>query len=193
MTAMTAGPTSSNPRYEPYERPPALLALGLGLQSALFEIAPMVLYLLIVVHGAGGSNSDAARMIFVALAVRATATLLQTIRVGPIVSGYILTVIPAATSIPFCILALLEGGPSTLTALVIVSGLFRIVISMRLSLLRRILHPTVSGTIMMLLVVTVLSGVFRVMDDVPPGAPSMAGPACAFISLAIMVEILLRG
>ena len=108
-------------------------------------------------------------------------------------SGYILTAIPAATSIPFCILALLEGGPSTLAALVIVSGLFQIVISMRLSLLRRIFTPTVSGTIMMLLVVTVVSVIFSMMDDVPPGAPSIAGPVCAFFTFAIMVGILLRG
>ena len=192
MTAMTAGPTSSNPRYEPYERPTAIVALGFGLQSALLEIAPMVLYPLIVVHGARGSNSDAAWMIFVALAVSGAATLLQTVRIGPIGSGYILTAIPAATAIPFCILALLQGGPSTLTALVIVSALFRLVISMRLSLLRRIFTPTVTGTIMMLLVVTVVSVIFRMMDDVPPGAPSMAGPACAFIIPAIMVEILFR-
>ena len=190
---MTARPTSPNPRYEPHERPPARVALGLGLQSALLEIAPMVLYPLIVVHGAGGSNSDAAWMIFVALAASGAATLLQTVRIGPIGSGYILTAIPAATSIPFCILALLEGGPSTLAALVIVSGLFQIVISMRLSLLRRIFTPTVTGTIMMLLVVTVVSVIFSMMDDVPPGAPSIAGPACAFITLAIMVGILLRG
>ena len=63
---------------------------------------------------------------------------------------------------------------------------------MRLALLRRIVTPTVNGTIMILIVITVVPVLFNLIEDVPDGAPSAAGPVCILLTFAAMVGILLR-
>ena len=123
---MTADPNSLNPRYEPHESPPLPLTLGLGLQSSILGIAPIVLFPFIVVQAVGGSTSHALWMVSAGLVVNGVTTVLQTVRFGPIGAGCIITSIPTAIAIPFSILALTEGGPMTLAALVAVSGLFRL-------------------------------------------------------------------
>ena len=81
----------------------------------------------------------------------------------------------------------------TLAALVAVSGLFQIAVTMRLSLLRRIVTPAVSGTFMMLIAITVFSVAFGAMTDVPAGSSAAAAPLCALATLAVTLGILLRG
>ena len=65
--------------------------------------------------------------------------------------------------------------------------------TMRLSLLRRIITPTVNGTIMMLVAITVFSVAFGKMNDVAAGSPPAAGPLCALATLVVTLGILLRG
>ena len=83
--------------------------------------------------------------------------MVQAVRYGPIGSGLLVITSPSPISIPIRIIALIECGPSTMAALIVVSGLFQIAISMRLSLLRRIVTQVVSGTIIILMVVTILN------------------------------------
>ncbi len=213
-------PPSASPRYEPDESPPWQLTLGLGLQNALLAIAPAVLLPLVVVHQIGGSNADAEWMAFVSVLVLGVTTILMAVRIGPIGVGCNVFPGPAGPSIPFCILAIQSGGPGTLAALVIVSALFRIAISTRLSLLRRVVTPTVNGAIMILLVITVVPILFGLIKDVPqPNVASefagaladlvvsvggeaeeaaietvsaSAGPVCALVAFAVMIVMLLR-
>ena len=100
---------------------------------------------------------------------------------------------PSSISIPFCVIALQEGGPSTLAALVVVSALFQIAVSMRLSLLRRIVTPTVGGTVIILLIITIVAVVFGSIDDVPESAPAAAGPVCLAVTFGVIMALLLRG
>ena len=190
---MTTRPASLSPQYEPHETPPLLLALGLGLQSALLSVTPIVLFPIILMRAVGGSDSEIAWAVFAMLAVNGATVMLQALRMGPIGSGLIVVTIPSSIAIPFCVIALEEGGPSTLAALVVVSALFQIAISMRLSLLRRIVTPTVSGTIIILLFITVMAVVFGSIDDVPEDAPAAAGPVCLAVTFAVIVVLLLRG
>ena len=162
------------------------------MQYAILSIAPLVLFPLIVVKGAGGGDSQVSWMVFAVMAVIGLTTVLQTVRIGPFGSGFILIPILSRIAIPFCIIALVEGGPSTLAALVSVSGLSKIALSMRLSLLRRVVTPIVKGTVLILIVITVLPLLFGIMDDVPPGSPLWASPVCASVTLAVMIGILLR-
>ena len=53
----------------------------------------------------------------------------------------------AAFAIPFCITAVVDGGPATLTTLVIVSAVIQLAVSKWLFLLRRIVTPIVGGTV----------------------------------------------
>ena len=190
---MTAGQASSTPRYEPHESPPQLEALGLGLQSALLVVAPIALFPIVLVQAAGGSDADLQWAVFAMLAVNGAATILQAFRAGPVGSGLLVINYPSPTAIPFCIIALQQGGASTLAALIIVSGIFQVAVSMRLSLLRRIFTPAFSGAILILLVITIVPVIFASLGDVPEGAPAAAGPVCILITFALIAGILLRG
>ena len=189
---MTARLVSQSPQYEPHERPPTLLALGLGFQSTLLSITPIVLFPIILAQSAGVSASGLSWAVFAMLVVNGLTVILHAVRIGPVGSGLIVGTYPSAIAIPFCIIALQQGGPSTLAALVIVSGLFQIVISMRLSLLRQVVTPTVSGTIIILMMVTIVGVIFGNIDDVPEGAPAASGPVCIAVTFAVSMGILLR-
>ena len=53
------------------------------------------------------------------------------------------------------ITALEQGGPGLLASLIIISSLVQFVLAARMSLLRRIFTPTVAGTVLMLIPVTI--------------------------------------
>ena len=61
-----------------------------------------------------------------------------------------------------------------LATLVIISSLFQFALAARLSLFRRILTPTVTGTVIMLIAVTVMPIIFDTLNDVPEGSPALA-------------------
>ncbi len=178
-------------RYGLDERPPALAALGLGAQGALLNVPPMVLYPLIAVQIAGGGSALADWMVFIALVATGATMVLQTMRVGIVGSGCHLSSVPSAVAIPFCALALAEGGPKTLAALVFFSGLFGLGVALRLSMLRRIFNPMVTGTISILLVITIISVVLEKVDVVPAGRLDSAGLLCGGITLISTLAFLL--
>ena len=180
-------------RYEPHERPPLVTALGLALQGALLSVPPMVLFPLLVVQVAGGPDSQAAWLVFISLAATGFTVILQTMRLGRVGSGCHLAACPSTVAVPFCALALMEGGPKTLAALVLVSGLFGFAVSLRLSLLRRVFSPTVTGTFNILLVITIVSVLLEKLADLPDGRTSTAGLACAAITLAATLAFVLPG
>ena len=191
--AMTTKPASSTPQYEPHESPRPLEALGLGLQSALLVIAPIALFPIVLVNAVGGSDPDIAWAVFAMLAVNGAVTVVQALRAGPVGSGLLVIPYPSPTAIPFCIIALEQGGASTLAALIVTSGLFQVAVSMKLSLLRRVVTPAFSGAILILLVVTIVPVIFRSMNDLPDGAPGAAGPVCILVTFALMAGLMLRG
>ena len=190
---MSTKPATSTPQYEPHERPPLLTTLGLGVQSALLVIAPIALFPIVLVQAVDGSDAELAWAVFAMLVVNGAATILQAFRIGPVGSGLLVITYPSPTAIPFCIIALQEGGPSTLAALIVVSSLFQVVVSMRLSLLRRLVTPAFSGAILILLVITIAPVVFGSLNDLPDDAPDIAGPACILVTFALMMGLLLRG
>ncbi len=84
-------------------------------------------------------------------------TICQTLQVWRFGSGYPLTVSNGLVFIPVCISALVAGGPAMLSTLTVVSALVQFFLASRLHLLRRILTPTVTGTVLMLLAATVIT------------------------------------
>ena len=188
-----SGNHTTNVRYEPNEKLPGPLALGLGLQFAVLCIAGIVLTPAIVIRAGGGSESYLSWAVFAAVAISGITTLLQAIRVGRFGSGYVLVMGTSATFIAVCIAAIKQGGPALLATLVLVSSLFQFVLSGRLSLLRRILTPTVSGTVIMLIAVTVMPIAFDMIEDVPQDTPAMAAPLSVVVTLLVILVIALRG
>ena len=181
------------PQYEPDESPPRLEALGLGVQSALLVVAPIALFPIVLVNAVDGSEASVAWAVFAMLVVNGAATILQSFRIGPIGSGMFVIPYPSPSAIPFCIIALEEGGAATLSALIVTSSLFQLVVSMRMSLIRRLVTPAMSGTILILLIITIVPVLFRSMNDVPDDAPAGAGEICILVTFVLIVGLLLRG
>jgi NCS2 family nucleobase:cation symporter-2/xanthine permease XanP len=179
-------------RYEPEEQPPPALALGLGFQFAMLTVAGIVLTPAIVVRAAGGSEDFLSWAAFAALAISGVTTVLQAVRVGRIGSGHVLLMGTSAAFIAVCVTALIEGGPGLLATLVALSALFQFGLSTQLSLLRRVLTPTVCGTVIMLIPVTLMPIMFGMLGDVPEGSSPAAAPATVFATLVVTVCVTLR-
>ena len=168
------------------------LAFGLGLQLAVLTIAGVVLTPVIVIRAAGGDEVFLSWAVFAAVAVSGVTTVLQAVRVGRVGAGYVLMMGTSGAFIAGCVAAIADGGPAMLATLVVISSLFQFALSARLSLLRRILTPTVAGTVIMLIAVTVMPIVFDMLMQVPAAAPPFAAPVCALATALVVVGIALR-
>ena len=179
-------------RYEPNERPPGALAFGMGAQQAVLCIAGVVLTPVIVIRAAGEGDPYLTWAVFAALLVSGLTTIMQAVRVGRIGAGYPLLMGTSGAFIAVCVTSLVEGGPGLLATLVTISALFQFLLSERLSLLRRIITPTVAGTVIMLIAVTVMPIIFGMLADVPEGTPAAAAPVSAATTLIVIAALALR-
>ena len=184
--------TSSQVRYQADENPPSPLAFGLGLQYAVLTISGIVLTPAIVIRAAGLGDPFLTWAAFAALLVSGITTFVQARRIGQFGAGYILLMGTSGAFIAVCVTALVEGGPSLLATLVIVSSLFQFLLAWRLSWLRRVVTPIVGGTVIMLIAVTVMPIIFGMLEQTPPDAPAAAAPVCSVVTLALVVGIVLR-
>ena len=94
----------------------------------------------IVANESGQDESYLTWMVFASLLVVGVSTLLQVRRLGSVGAGAVLPMFTAAVSIPFCITAVMDGGPATLTTLVLVSAAVQLLVSRWLFILRRSHH-----------------------------------------------------
>ena len=179
-------------RYEPNERPPPLLAGGLGIQLAVLCIAGVALAPAIVVRAAGGEESYLSWAVFGAVLVSGITSVIQAVRVGRIGAGYVLVMGTSGAFIAICVGAIAQGGPAMLATLVVISSLFQFLLAWRLSLLRRILTPTVAGTVIMLIPVTVMPIVFGMLTQVPADTPALAAPLSALVTALAIGGISLK-
>ncbi|MCE2482303.1 MAG: hypothetical protein J4F33_05325 [Alphaproteobacteria bacterium] len=179
-------------RYEANDKPPPALALGLGLQLAILTAAGIVLTPAIVVRAAGGTEAYLSWAVFAAVAISGATTVLQAVRVGRLGAGYVLAMGTSGAFIAICVAAIAKGGPAMLATLVVVSALFQFALAARLSLFRRILTPTVAGTVIMLIPVTVMPIVFGLLTEVPDGSPASAAPLSALATILVIAAIALR-
>ena len=189
---MAASPINEHIRYEPDETPPSLVAVGSGLQGALIIVAPVVLTVVIVARIAGQPESYISWAVFAALLICGATTVLQAVRVGPAGAGHVLIMGTSGVFIAVCVAALVKGGPATMASLLVVSSLFQFLLAARLSMLRRVFTPVVSGTVIMLIPVTVMKIVFDTMQDVPAGTPEAAAPTAALATLVTVAALVLR-
>ncbi|MDE0065746.1 MAG: hypothetical protein OXN44_02620 [Acidimicrobiaceae bacterium] len=180
-----------NIRYEADDKPPVALTVGLGLQFAILAIAGIVLTPAIVIRAAGGTDEYLAWAVFAAAAISGVSTILQAVRVGRIGSGYVLLMGTSGAFIAVCVTALEKGGPGLLATLVIASSLFQFLLAAKLSIFRRLLTPTVAGTVVMLIAVTVMPLAFDMVTVSPEGKSSWSAPASALVAMGVIVSIAL--
>ena len=175
---------ASTVRYEPPERPPHPLAAGLGLQQAALSVASIVLTPVIVIRAAGGADSYLSWAVFAALLVSGATTILQARRVWRLGAGYPLLMGTSGAFIAVCVIALSDGGPALLATLVLVAALFQFLLASKLAWLRRIITPTVAGTVVMLIAVTVMPVVFAMLPTEGEGIGAPLSGAAALVVTA---------
>ena len=180
-------------RYEPDDRPPVVLTLGAGLQSALVVVAPVVITVAIVGRIAGQPDAYIAFAAFAALLVSGATTVLPGHARRVLRSGHVLIMGTSGAFIAVCVAALEEGGPQLMASLIVVSSLVPFEVAANLALVRRIFTPVVSGTVIMLIAATVLPVVFETLREVPEDAPEGAAPLVALATLLVVLAIVLRG
>ena len=184
---------SQDVRYEPDERPPLPLTLGLGLQYAVLTVTSVVLTPAILIGAVGGSEAYLSWVVFAALLVSGATTVIQVARVGRVGSGYLLLMGTGSAFLAICLAALERGGGGLLASLIIVSSLFQFVLAAKLSLFRRIFTPTVAGTVLLLIPVTLSGIILRKLTDVPADAAPAAAPVTAAVTLGVIAAISVRG
>ena len=189
---MTSHGTRHALRYQADETPSYPVSFGLAFQYILLNIAGIVITVAIVVRAGGGSEAYLTWAAFAALLVCGITTLVQARPIGRIGAGYVLLMGTSGVFIAVSVAALERGGPALLATLIVASSLFQFLISSRLSLLRRVITPTVAGTVIMLIAVTVMPIGFDLLFTAPEGAPAAAAPMTALTTMAITIFIVLR-
>ena len=184
---------NENILYEPDEKPPPLVTLGAGVQSAAIMVTRVVVTVVIVARIAEQPESYISWGVFAALVVSGLITALQAVKVGRVGAGHVLIMGTSGAYIAVCATALSEAGPSTMASLIIVSSLFQILLASRLSLLRRIFTPVVSGTVIMLIAVTIMPVMFDILEEVPEGASRGAAPIAVGATILVVAGLVLRG
>ncbi len=180
-------------RYQPDESPPVPIAAGLGLQFAILIIARIVVVPVVIVRAAGGSDADLSWILFAAIAICGLTTIVQALRIGRFGSGYVAVMGTSLAVVGVGVTAVAEGGLSLLATLVLVASLVPLALSFRLTLFRKILTPTVSGTVIMLIPATLMPSAFGLLTDVPAGTPAAAAPLCAIVALIVIIVATLKG
>ena len=187
---MTA-PALGNPQYEADESPPLLRTVGLGAQFSLIASATLLVTPVIVANASGRGEPYVVWMVFASLIVVGVSTLIQVRRLGFVGAGAVLPMFTAAFAIPFCITAVQDGGPATLTTLLLVAAVAQLAISRWLFIMRRVVTPTVGGTVMMILSITLASVVFDLLDDATQVEPEQAS-LTAFVTMVVAAALTLR-
>ncbi len=190
--SLQPGRSASGVRFEPDENPSLPVTIGLALQYCVLTLGPIVLTVAIVVRTAGESELFLSWAACAALLVSGITTMVQARRFGRFGAGYILLMGTSGAFIAVSVAALVQGGPGMLATLVAASAVFQFLLASRLSLLRRIITPTVAGTVIMLIAVTVMPLVLDLVERVPAGAAPAAGPVTAVITLGVTMVIVLR-
>ncbi len=189
---MTSPEANQSIRYEPDEPCPPLIALGVGLQGVMLVLATIVLIVAITARAGGQGDSYLAWAVFASLVIAGGLTALQAARFWRFGAGHLLIMGPTPNYVAVSVLALAAGGPALLASLTVAASLFYIALSVWLPLLRRIITPVVSGTVLMLIAATILPVALGRVNEVPDGTPAAAGPVVALVTLVAVVALALR-
>ena len=184
---------NENVRYEPDDNLPTPVAIGVGFQAAALTLAPVAITVVIVARIADQPDGYITWAVFGALLVSGISTILQAARLWRIGAGHVLMMGTSGAFIAVCVAALTLGGPATMASLIVISSLFQFLLAARLSLLRRIFTPVVSGTVIMLIAATVMPIVFDSLTDVPEDTGTWAPALAAIVTLVVVAALVLRG
>jgi xanthine permease XanP len=182
---------TSTLRYAADESPSSWLAAGLGFQVVVLIIAGIVLTPTVVMRAAEQPDSVTQWTIFAGLLVCGVITILQARPLGRIGAGYVLFMGTSGAFIAISIEAVKAGGVALLASLVVASSLVQFLFSHHLPRLRAIITPTVGGTVILLIAVTVFPITLTLINKTPAGLPadSATGPLIAASTFVVILGI----
>ena len=189
---MTTADADHQVRFEPEEACPPSTALVVGFQGAALVLAPTVLNVAVAVRSSGLGDSYLTWGVFAALLITAAITALQAFQMWRFGAGHIVLTCPAALFIAIMVATVSAAGPATFASLLVVSCVIQVALAWWLPLLRRIFTPVVTGTVTMLIAVSVLPIAFDSVQDLPAGAQPASGPVIAGTTLLVSVIVTLR-
>ena len=163
-----------------------------GFQGAALVLAPTVLNVAVAVRSAGLDDTYLTWSVFAALLITAAITALQALQAWRFGAGHIVLTCPAALFIAIMVATVSSAGPSTFASLLVVCCVIQVALAWWMPTLRRIFTPVVTGTVTMLIAVSVLPIAFDSVQDLPDGAPPVSGPAIAGMTLLVSVIVTLR-
>ncbi len=181
---------SVNIRYAVDENPPHWLSAALGFQVVVLILAGITLTPIIVLRAAElPGHGD--WVVFAALLVSGITTMIQARPIGFIGAGYVLFMGTSGAFIAIGITAIKLGGLPLLATLIVASSLVQFLFSARLGLLRKIVTPTVGGTVIMLIAVTVFPIVFNMLSSVPESvdSSSLAAPVTVTVTFIVTLAV----
>ena len=189
---MAAAQIDQHPRYEADEPCSHLEGVGVGLQVILLMVPGKVLFVALILGAAGQTEPYLSWAIFMTLAVAGVGTILQALRIKRFGAGHLVIMSVHPAHVPICIMALLTGGPSLMLSLIVASSLCQILLTPYMSLLRRIITPAVSGTLLMLVAAISVPPVFGLLQDTSSfTAPTAYAAIIAGGTLAVIVVLML--
>ena len=159
----------------------------------MIGLAPTVLIVAITALAAGQDERYLSWAVFAALIISGVNTALQAAKIGRLGGGHVLIMGATPNFIAVSVLAIEEGGTAMLASLIVVSSLFYLALAAWLPLLRRIITPVVSGTVLMLIAALILPIAFDRLQEVPEGSSLAAGPCVAAVTLVAATMLMLRG
>jgi NCS2 family nucleobase:cation symporter-2 len=168
--------------------------LGVNLLSGLQHVGLMSIYLVypaLVAKAAGGSAEVAAGFVSMTLLALAIGTLLQSVAIGPVGSGYLCQPIPSVVYFVPSMLAVRHGGMSAVFGMTLAAGLLEIGLARGLRRLRSIFPAEIAGLVVLL--VGIASGGVGLRTALGAGqaseTPVALDAALALVTLAIMIAL----
>ena len=178
--------------YEADDPSPILTTFLTALQITIVLVGLVVVPVVIIVRTAEQPEAYLTWTVFASLGICGITTILQAFRFGRFGAGHIVVMGTSEPAIAICLTALVEGGPSMMASLVVISSVLKFVVAARLSMFRRIITPTVSGIVLMLISATVIFAVFHLLTEVPHTASVYSAPIAAGLTLLVTAGLMMR-
>ena len=179
--------------YEVGDKPPHLLAATLGVQTTALILAGITLTPLIALQAAGLVEQHGDWVVFAALIVSGLTTILQSAPVAGFGAGHVLFMGTSGAFLAVSIAALKAGGLELLGTLVAGSALVQFAFARNMALFRKIVTPTVGGTVVTLIAVTIMPIAYKKLSLLPEGFDGhpLAAVWTSLISIGVMLMLTL--
>lgn len=140
------------------------IALVMGLQHS-FAMSSTLVMAAVIVGAAGAGMTATHDLIRITMIVLGVSTILQSLKKGPVGSGYLCPSVAGPGFLPASTLAASTGGLPLLFGMIVTAGLFQVVLSRFVNRLRLVMPPEVTGVIIAMVGVSLI----------PIGVSFMAG------------------